>query len=236
MYRGAGRAAGSVFFQEDTAVAQFYDALNPELRQFIEAQPMFFTATAPGLGRINLSPKAMDTFRIFDDHTVAYLDLTGSGNETAAHLRENGRITVMFCSFGKTPMVVRLYGHGRTILKADPQWSELHQHFPARAGARQIMMIAVESAMKSCGWNVPRMELVQRRDGVARYWARKGDKAVVECWSKFNSRSIDGLDSGIINRVEGGASIASGAGVKAKPAAEKKRSAMAVARVKPSAR
>src|SRR5260370_76403 len=113
-------------------MAQFYEALTPELRDFIEAQPVFFTATAPNSGRINVSPKGMDTFRILDDRTVAYLDLTGSGNETSAHMRENGRITVMFCSFGTTPMIVRLHGHGRVLPSNDSEWNELHVTFPPR--------------------------------------------------------------------------------------------------------
>src|SRR6266851_2131756 len=159
-------------------MAQFYEALTPELREFIEAQPVFFTATAPNSGRINVSPKGMDTFRILDDRTVAYLDLTGSGNETSAHLRENGRIT----------------------------------------------------AMTSCGWNVPRMELLERRDGVPRYWEKKGQEQVVECWRDYNSKSIDGLPTGIMDGVEVDASgDTAGAAVDA-------RNAMAVHAAKPQAR
>jgi hypothetical protein len=211
-------------------MAQFYEALTRELREFIEAQPVFFTATAPNSGRINVSPKGMDTFRILDDRTVAYLDLTGSGNETSAHLRENGRITVMFCSFGKTPMIVRLHGHGRVIRSNDAEWNELHGRFPLLAGERQIMKIAIDSAMTSCGWNVPRMELLERRDGVPRYWEKKGQEQVVECWRDYNAKSIDGLPTGIMDGVEVDAN-----GDTAGAAADA-RNAMAVHAAKPSAR
>src|SRR5260370_11656134 len=183
-------------------MAQFYEALTPELRDFIEAQPVLFTATAPNSGRIKGAPKGMDTFRILDDRTGAYLDLTGSGNETSAHLRENGRITVMFCSFGKTPMIVRLHGHGRVIRSNDAEWNELHGRFPLLAGERQIMKIAIDSAMTSCGWNVPRMELLERPDGMPRYWAKKRQEQVVECWRDYNAKSIDGLPTGIMDGVE----------------------------------
>jgi hypothetical protein len=172
----------------------------------------------------------MDTFRILDDRTVAYLDLTGSGNETSAHLRENGRITVMFCSFGKTPMIVRLHGHGRVIRSNDAEWNELHGRFPLLAGERQIMKIAIDSAMTSCGWNVPRMELLERRDGVPRYWEKKGQEKVVECWRDFNSKSIDGLPTGIMDGVEVDAN-----GDTAGAAADA-RNAMAVHAAKPQAR
>ena len=211
-------------------MAQFYEALTPELREFIEDQPVFFTATAPNSGRINVSPKGMDTFRILDDRTVAYLDLTGSGNETSAHLRENGRITVMFCSFGKTPMIVRLHGHGRVIRSNDAEWNELHGRFPLLSGERQIMKIAIDSAMTSCGWNVPRMELLERRDGVPRYWEKKGQEKVVECWRDYNSKSIDGLPTGIMDGVEVDAD-----GDTAGAAADA-RNAMAVRAAKPQAR
>jgi hypothetical protein len=170
-------------------VATFHETLTPELREFIAGQPMFFTGTAAARGRVNVSPKGMDTFRILDDRTVAYLDLTGSGNETAAHIRDNGRITLMFCSFGPTARIVRLYGQGVVIRPSDDAWEGLRGHFPSYPGERQIMKIAIESAMTSCGWNVPRMELVERRDGVARYWAKKGLAAVAACWRDHNARN-----------------------------------------------
>jgi len=184
-------------------VSQFYDELTAEIQEFIREQPVFFTATAPAEGRINLSPKGMDTFRILDERTVAYLDITGSGNETATHLRENGRITLMFCSFGPVARIVRIYGNGRVVRPCDAQWNELHRHFPAYPGERQIMKIAVGSAMTSCGYGVPRMKLVARRDTLEDYWIKKGPGAAEKYWGIHNLRSIDGLDSGILDPSDG---------------------------------
>ena len=135
-------------------MSKWYEVLTPEIKEFIAGQMMFFVATAPNAGRINLSPKGMDTFRILGDRRVIYLDITGSGNETASHLYENGRITIMFCSFDKTPRIVRLYGHGRTIHPRDERWSEYLAMFPDTPGLRQIMEIDIDSAMTSCGYAV----------------------------------------------------------------------------------
>ena len=111
-------------------MAKFYTHLDEQLRRFIGEQKMFFTATAPTDGRINLSPKGMDTFRCFEEgRRVAYLDLTGSGNETAAHLSENGRMTVMFCSFSEQPLILRIYGRGRVVRPVDAEWPALRPHF-----------------------------------------------------------------------------------------------------------
>jgi len=184
-------------------VSQFYDALTAEVQEFIRNQHVFFTATAPAEGRINLSPKGMDTFRILDERTVAYLDITGSGNETATHLRQNGRITLMFCSFGSVARIVRIYGNGRVVRPRDAQWDELHRHFPAYPGERQIMVIAVDSAMTSCGYGVPRMKLVAPRDTLEEYWIKKGPGAAEKYWGVHNVHSIDGIDSGILDPVDG---------------------------------
>ena len=135
-------------------MAKFYAELNTDLRDFIARQHLFFTATAAE-GRINLSPKGMDSFRCLDEHNVAYLDVTGSGNETAAHLRADGRITLMFCSFDTQPVILRLYGQGRVIRPRDAEWHALSGHFPPLTGSRQIMLIRVESVQTSCGYGVP---------------------------------------------------------------------------------
>ena len=140
-------------------MAKFFPRLDAGLRDFIAEQKIFFTATAPADGRINLSPKGMDTLRCIDDSTVAYLDLTGSGNETAAHLAENGRMTVMMCSFSESPLILRLYGRGRVVRAGDAEWDGLRAHFPAYPGERQIVVLEVESAQTSCGFAVPVFEL-----------------------------------------------------------------------------
>ncbi len=180
-------------------MANWYPGLTPKLREFINQQPVFFTGTAPDQGRINVSPKGMDTLRIIDDNHVAYLDLTGSGSETAAHLRQNGRITIMFCSFSATPMIARLYGRGRIIRQGDPDWREYRERFPAMPGDRQIMVIMIESAMTSCGYGVPRMENVRERRTLLRYWEERDDKAKEDYWVAENYLSIDGIPTGVLD-------------------------------------
>ena len=143
-------------------MSEFFDHVTPELAGFIRAQLVFFVATAAPEGRINLSPKGMDTFRVLDRNRVGYLDLTGSGNETAAHLLRDGRITIMFCSFDKNAEIARIYGRGSAIRPDHSRWPELIVNFPKLPGVRQVMEIRVESAMTSCGYAVPRMRDLTR--------------------------------------------------------------------------
>jgi hypothetical protein len=175
-------------------MAKFYTHLDDSLRAFIGGQKMFFTATAPADGRINLSPKGMDTFRCLDGgRRVAYLDLTGSGNETAAHLAENGRLTVMFCSFAEQPLILRIYGRGRVVRPADEEWSGLRPHFPALPGERQIVLLDVESAQTSCGFAVPVYELKEERQRLAEWALSKGEDGILDYRREKNQVSIDGL-------------------------------------------
>ena len=179
-------------------MSNFFDEITPEIKSFIEKQKMFFVATAPREGHINLSPKGMDTFRVLDAHRAIYLDLTGSGNETAAHLLDNGRITVMFCSFDKAAIIARLYGHGRVIRPQDPEWENYLAQFPPEPGVRQIMEINVARAMNSCGYAVPRLaeDGLEERETLRKYWQKEG--ADPEKYQrKYNLRSIDGLPTGI---------------------------------------
>ena len=180
-------------------MSEWYKSITSEMKEFIAEQKIFFVATAPHKGRINLSPKGMDTFRVLDDNRVLYLDLTGSGNETAAHLLENGRITLMFCSFDKTARIMRLYGRGRAIHPRDDRWNEYLAMFPSEPGVRQIMEIEVEHAMTSCGYAVPR-DGVEERDTLRRYWQKRGDDAVAKYHEKHNVESIDGLPTGIFSQ------------------------------------
>ena len=174
-------------------MAKFYRQLDDALRGFIREQKIFFTATAPSRGRINLSPKGMDTFRCVDDRTVAYLDLTGSGNETAAHLACDGRMTVMFCSFAESPLILRLYGRGRVVGPADGEWAGLRGLFPELPGERQIVVLHVESAQTSCGFGVPVYELKGERPALAEWALRKGEEGLREYRRGKNRLSIDGL-------------------------------------------
>ncbi len=176
-------------------MAKFYDTITPELHRFIEAQLLFFTASATAESRINLSPKGVDTLRILDERTVAYLDLTGSGNETAAHLKHDGRLTLMFCSFGEKPLILRLYGRGRLVFRRDAEWEALHAHFPTLPGERQIVLLDVESAQTSCGFGVPVAESMQPRPTLIEWALNKGEDRLEEYRRGKNARSIDGLSN-----------------------------------------
>lgn len=174
-------------------MAKFYPALNEELRAFIARQHLFFTASATAEGRVNLSPKGLDSLRCVDDHTVAYLDLTGSGNETAAHLRADGRITLMFCSFETQPLILRLYGRGRVIRPRDDDWPAWSAHFPPLVGARQIVVVTVDSAQTSCGYGVPLYRYEGERGTLLRWAEKKGPQGLADYWQEKNQTSIDGL-------------------------------------------
>ena len=180
-------------------MAKLYEQLNDDLREFIAAQQMFFTATAPSKGRINLSPKGMNTFRCIDNRTVAYLDVTGSGNETSAHLQENGRMTIMFCSFARKPLILRIYGQGRVIFPRDKEWEYLYALFEKLPGERQIIVLAIESVQTSCGYGVPLYEFKGERPTLKDWAQKKGETGIVEYWRKKNQTSIDGLPTNILS-------------------------------------
>ena len=171
------------------------DSITPELREFIERQKMFFVATAPlsAAQHINLSPKGLDCFRVLSAKRVGYLDLTGSGNETSAHIEENGRITFMFCAFEGKPMILRLYGRGRTVLPSSSEWSELAKAFPTFPGVRQIMVAEIERAMTSCGFAVPRYEFTKHRTELIKYAEKKGPEGLARYQREKNAVSIDGI-------------------------------------------
>lgn len=183
-------------------MAKFYSQLTSQLETFIQQQKIFFTATAPSSGRINLSPKGIDTFRCIDRHTVAYLDLTGSGNETAAHLHENGRMTVMFCSFDENPLILRLYGRGEAISQDSDRFKKLHSLFPNTPGERQIIVLHIESAQTSCGFGVPVYEFKQERETLIDWAAKKGTSGIERYQRKNNLESIDGLPTKLFETQE----------------------------------
>lgn len=173
-----------------------YDHLDEKLRTFIQKQKMFFVASAPtgADGLVNLSPKGLDgTFQILDDHTVAYLDFVGSGVETIAHLRQNGRMTVMFCAFEGPPKILRLYGRGDAIEKSDPEYAELSSRFPDLPGTRAIIRLRCERIIDACGFAVPKMTYEGDRDQLTLYAERKGPEGLVEYQKKKNRFSLDGL-------------------------------------------
>ncbi len=176
-------------------MAQLYDQITDDLAVFIQAQPLFFVATAPlaAEGHINLSPKGLDCLRILAPRRLAYLDLTGSGNETSAHLRENRRITFMFCAFSGPPKILRLYGQGCTILPGSDEWAQLAPLFPEYVGVRQFIAADIDRVQTSCGYAVPLMEYSGQRETLFRWANARGDQGLIDYRRKNNMASIDGL-------------------------------------------
>ena len=177
-------------------MSKFYKKLDDKLIAFIEKQPMFFIASAAAGGRVNLSPKGLDAFRVIGPLRCAYLDITGSGNETAAHARADGRATIMFCSFSRNPLVLRLYGHTRIGPPGSALWEELSGLFETLPGARQIIALDIDSVQTACGFGVPEMTLKKSRSTLTDYWDNKGEAATAEYRRTKNKVSIDGLPTG----------------------------------------
>ena len=174
-----------------------YRAIDDKLADFILRQPLFFVATAAADGRVNLSPKGMDSLRITGPNQVVWLNLTGSGNETAAHLRENDRMTLMFCSFDEDPKILRLYGHARCLHPDDVDWDAHIGRFPALPGARQLLVMEVDLLQTSCGFGVPRFDYLGERE-MLRDWAeKKGEEGLKTYWRERNRVSLDGKPTGL---------------------------------------
>ena len=171
------------------------ETVTPDLAAFIERQKVFFVATAPlaADGHVNLSPKGLDTFRLLSPSRAAYLDLTGSGNETAAHVAENERITLMFCAFEGSPMILRLYGRGRVVLPGTGDWEELAAGFPEFLNARQIVVVDLDRIQTSCGFGVPQMAFEGERDQLVKWAERKGPAGLAAYRREKNATSVDGL-------------------------------------------
>jgi hypothetical protein len=169
--------------------------IEPEHKIFIERQKIFFVASAPPKGRINVSPKGLSSFRVLGDNDVAYLDCTGSGSETRAHLMasDDKRLTIMFCAFEGAPVILRLYGQGQSLMRGTPEYAALVPKFEEVPGARQIVRIAVDLVQTSCGMGVPLFDYKQERGSLVRYWAAQGIDNLREYWSRKNMKSIDGL-------------------------------------------
>jgi len=174
-------------------MADFFDALTQKHIDFIQAQQMFFVATAPRNGRINLSPKGLDCFRILSPNQVAYLDFIGSGNETAAHLREDDRITIMFNSFSRNALIMRLYGHGESHAPGSKKFESLMSLYEQAPGIRQIFTIQIDNLQTSCGYAVPVYDLVEERQTLTKWSAKKGEQGLKDYVKKHNRISIDGL-------------------------------------------
>jgi hypothetical protein len=178
-------------------MAKQYDHINKRIQKFIKAQKIFFVATATDNSRINLSPKGMDSFRVIDEKKVMWLNLTGSGNETAAHLQVDGRITVMFCSFEGAPMILRLYGKGRVIHPNDDKWDTAISEFPKLAGTRQIIEIDIDMVQTSCGMSIPYFDFREERQELNDWASKKGREGIKAYWKEKNEQSIDGIPTRI---------------------------------------
>ena len=176
-------------------MGKLYDSIGPDHAAFIGNQPVFFVATSPLTpdGHVNLSPKGLDTVRIVDTNRVMYLDLTGSGNETAAHLVENGRLTLMFCAFDGSPKILRVYCRGRVVNRASDEWQDAVAQFPVLPGIRQIIIGDVVSVQTSCGFGVPVAAAFEQRTQLTRWAESKGEDGLVEYRRTRNAVSLDGL-------------------------------------------
>jgi hypothetical protein len=176
-------------------MSNVFETIPERLRAFIEAQHVFFVATAPAraVGRLNLSPKGLDSLRVLDERRVVYLDFVGSGVETVAHLRENGRIVLMFCAFAGAPNIVRLHGRGEAIEPTDARFASLAALFPPADGARAVILVHVDRASDSCGYGVPLYEYQGERSQLGAWAAKKGAEGLVEYQREKNAASIDGL-------------------------------------------
>jgi|SRR5438105_2323600 len=176
-------------------MGKLYAEITAELQDWLNGQRMFFVASAPlaADGLVNCSPKGMDSLRILGPREVAYLDLTGSGIETVAHLRENARIVLMFCAFAGLPKIVRLHGRGRVIMPDSDEWEGLRALYPDYPGARAIVKVAVQRVSDSCGFAVPLYDYREQRDVLIRSATNKGDDGLRKHWREKNARSLDGL-------------------------------------------
>lgn len=181
-------------------MAQMYEELSQRHIEFIAAQKMYFVGTATADSRINVSPKGMDSLRVIDAKRVAWLNVTGSGNETSAHVQVDPRMTVMFCAVEGNPLILRLYGKARVIHHGDVEWNELYPLFKPLPGARQIFDLAISHVQTSCGMGVPLYDYKAERGQLDAWAEKRGESGVREYWAQKNQTSIDGLPTHILAR------------------------------------
>lgn len=173
-------------------MGQRYTEISDKLKQFIEDQKIFFVGTATADSRVNISPKGMDSLRVIDKNRVVWLNVTGSGNETSAHVQEHPRMTIMFAAFEGNPMILRLYGKAKVIHKNDAQWNEWLALFDPIPGARQIFDLSVDLVQTSCGMAVPFFDYVEQREQLKDWAIKKGEQGLTEYWQEKNQLSLDG--------------------------------------------
>jgi hypothetical protein len=181
--------------RHEVKMGKIHERLDEKLIEFIGRQHMFFVGTAPDSpdGHMNVSPKGLDTFRILGPNSVAYLDLTGSGIETVAHLRQNGRITILFCAFEGKPLILRLHGRGKVVEPSDLGWDALIAEFPEYPGIRSVIVVDVERVADSCGYAVPLYEYKGERSQLITYAEKKGPEGMEKYKAQENKSSIDGI-------------------------------------------
>lgn len=178
-------------------MAKQYPSFSDDHRKFVSEQHLFFVATATAEGRVNLSPKGGDSLRILGDNRLIWRNITGSGNETAGHLLESDRMTVMWCGFETRPLILRAYGTARAVHDGDADWAELDAHFPAHDGARQVFDMAVDVVQNSCGFQVPYFDYKEERPTLSSWTEGKGRDGVKAYWAEKNRETIDGHKTGI---------------------------------------
>lgn len=175
-----------------------YSEINDKIKDFIQAQKLFFVGTAASDGRVSVSPKGIDTFRIINKNRIAWLNLSGSGNETAAHLLDNNRMTIMFCAFEGSPSILRLYGKAQVFHPRDPEWQDLLPLFPELPGTRQIIDMAIELVQNSCGMAVPYFDYKGERNELLKWAEAMGEEGIQKYWADKNQVSLDGKTTKIL--------------------------------------
>ena len=178
-------------------MAKQFEELNQDHKKFIENQHLYFVGSAGSEGLVNVSPKGMDSLKILDSKRIIWLNLTGSGNETAAHVLENARMTIMFCSFDKQPLILRVYGKAEVIYPNNKKWDELKQHFPIYPGERQIFDLKIDLVQTSCGFAVPFYEFKDNRDTLVKWADNRGKDGIKDYWLQKNMLSLDGKKTGM---------------------------------------
>ena len=179
---------------------ELFEELNEDLVNFIKDQKVFFVATAVSEGTINLSPKGLDSLRVVENNRILWMNLTGSGNETAAHVQENPRMTIMMNAFEGKPLILRIYGKAKVIHHLDEEWKEFVDFFPYSEGSRQIFDLSIELIQTSCGWAVPEYEFKKERDILDKSNKVAGEKGIRSYWESSNTKSLDGLKTNIIEK------------------------------------
>ena len=181
-------------------MGQRFGALSEKHISFIAEQRIFFVGTATADSRVNVSPKGMDSFRVLGANRVAWLNVTGSGNETAAHVQQLPRMTIMFCAFDGDPLILRLYGQARAIHQGDAEWEQLFPLFSPLPGARQIFDVAIDLVQTSCGFGVPFFDYVGERETLSDWAVKKGDEGIRQYWADRNQTSLDDIPTHIIEK------------------------------------